>query len=232
MRPPIRRKHVLASLFVLALVLGSIVAPDSARPAHAIPPYIACNSDSEVGDLYIEYVSLYSSDYIVWECEKGPYFGYWWRIAAIRNGEEDAKAFSKDWKKFVEEEVYQGLVDIGIGIIDRDGNPTNDNMDSVVAFTLHGPNGSPIYRTLGARIIVGYSPYSSGPFSACSDTGWKTSNPDVSAFSTKLQYGNGAKCGTGFYRLQGSGRFLSQSTGSWVTMPWVYSAPLFAYGAV
>ncbi|HET8659223.1 MAG TPA: hypothetical protein VFM55_09525 [Micromonosporaceae bacterium] len=232
MRSPKRRRYVLASLLALLFVTGSVVAPQAARPAQAIPPYWECNSDGEVGRLWTEWISVASSDYIVWECEKGPYFGYWWRIADIRNAEDDAKAFSENWKKFVQDEVYQGLVDIGLGLIDLDGNPSNDNLDSVVSFTLHGPSGSPIFRTLGARILVGYSRYSSGPFSACSDTGWLTSNPDVSAFSTKLQYGNGGKCGTGFYRLQGSGRFLSQSTGSWVTMPWVYSSPLYVYGPV
>jgi hypothetical protein len=230
MSRPTRRKQLLRSLFVLLVVLFATMGPSGVGPARAIPPLFLCDSDADVGDFYYEYVAPDTSDYIIWECKKTLYFGYWWQIAAIRNLEEDAKSFSEEWRKWLQEEVWQGLVDVGLARIDRDGNPSNDNLDSVVSFQLHGPSGSPIFRRLGTRIIVGYSGSSSGPFSACSDTGWKTTSSQVSAFSIKLQYGNGGKCGTGYYRLQGAGEFLSASTGQWVKTGWVYSAPIYMVG--
>jgi len=225
------RRNLLRTVSVLILGLVSAGTPLGARPASAIPPHIPfCDSEDDIGKRYTELVALDSADYVVWECKKGPYFGYFFQIVDYRNAEDDAREFSEDWSKFLGGEAWQAIVDAGLGIIDTDGNYANDNIDSTVSFQLHGPSGSPIYRTLGARILVGYSRYSSGPFGACSDTGWKTSAPNVSAFSLKLQYGNGGKCGTGYYRLQGAGEFLSVSTGQWTKTGWVYTDPLYVIG--
>ncbi len=226
----LRRRGVLRVVVVLLAVLGltggQVSRPD---PARAIPPIYLCDSQDDVGKTYIEWVSVYGSDYIVWECTYFPtWHMYWWRLADIRNAEEDARAFYDSWKRFVGEEVWAGIVQGAIGEIDADGDWRNNNIDSVATFSLRGPNGSPIYRTLGARIIVGVSRNGGQSWDACSDTGWRTSNPDVSAFSTKLQYPDGPKCGVGHYRTQAAGRFKSVSTGQWVTTGWVYTPMMFA----
>jgi hypothetical protein len=235
MRAWARKRLALRILLVALITTVATVVPFGAA-AHAIPPYWLCDSEDDLDNPpIVEFISANSSDYILWECRRGPYFGYYWQITGIGNAEEDAYEFEENWIKFLFGQVAQGLVDVGIGLIDTDGNPTNDNLDAVVSFTLHGPSGSPIFRTLGARIIVGYSSTGpSGPFTACSDTGWRTSNPDVSAFSTKLQYGNGGKCGSGWYRVQGAGQYKSVATGQWEKTGWVFASTqgLFMSGAV
>jgi hypothetical protein len=200
------------------------VPPQAAEPdAAALPDYV-CAEPYE-GLLYYQPVSFNSSDYIIWQCVYTPIFKYWWKMRRIGNQQEDEERGDYKWLKFGAEHVWQGIVQSGFAVIDVDGNPSNDNLDSVASFDLRGPSGSPINRTLATRLLVAVSKQG-GPWKACSDTGWEQAPPNTFFWETVLQYGNGPKCGTGRYSAWAAGRFKSVSTGQWVTTDWVKTDPI------
>jgi hypothetical protein len=111
-------------------------------------------------------------------------------------------------------------------VLDADGVHSNDNLDFVGSFDLRGPHGSPLNRTVAVRLLVLHSATAGSGYTACSDTGWKQAPTSGSHFFYELQYGNGPKCGNGYYKLWTAGRFKSVSTGDWVTSPWNKGTPI------
>jgi hypothetical protein len=195
-----------------------------AQPGAAKLPDFPCE-ERFLGVFYYQPIAFNTSDYIIWQCVHTPIFKYWWKMKRIGNQKEDEGRGDYKWLKFGVEGVWQGIVQGGFAVIDVDGNPSNDNLDSVASFDLRGPSGSPIYRTLATRLLVAVSK-SGGPWNACSDTGWEQAPPNTFFWESKLQYGNGPKCGTGRYSAWAAGRFKSVSTGQWVTTDWVKTDPI------
>lgn len=200
-------------------VRSQVADPDDAD----IPDYIC--EERFLGVFYYQPVAFNSSDYIIWQCVYTPVFKYWWKMRRIGNQQEDEERGDYKWLKFGASGVWQGIVQSGFAVIDVDGDPRNDNLDSVASFDLRGPSGSPIYRTLATRLLVAVSK-NGGPWNACSDTGWEQAPPNTFFWETILQYGNGPKCGTGRYSAWAAGRFKSVSTGQWVTTDWVKTDPI------
>jgi hypothetical protein len=188
-----------------------------------LPDYL-CAKETK-GNLYYQPFSADSGDYIIWECVYTPIFKYWWKMRRVGNEQLDEEFDSVNkWVKFGVEKVWQGIVQSAIGRVDLDGNPSNDNVDSIASFDLRGPSGSPIYRTMDVRLLVAVSK-GGGPWSACSDTGWQRAPSGSFFWEVKLQY-DGPKCKTARYSAWAAGRFLSVSTGQWVTTDWVKTDPI------
>jgi hypothetical protein len=119
-----------------------------------------------------------------------------------------------------------GTANEKLGVLDADGNHSNDNLDFVGSFDLRGPHGSPLNRTIAVRLLVLHSSSAGSGYTACSDTGWKQAPTSGSKAFYELQYGNGPKCGNGCYKLWTAGRFKSVATGDWVTSPWDKGNPI------
>jgi hypothetical protein len=114
--------------------------PQVAEPENLRLPDYAC-AERYLGLLYYQPVATNTSDYIIWQCVHTPIFKYWWKIKRIGNQQEDEERGDYKWLKFGAEGVWQGIVQSGFAVIDVDGNPSNDNLDSVASFDLRGPSG-------------------------------------------------------------------------------------------
>jgi hypothetical protein len=196
----------------LVLASGGLVGP-AARPAAAEPPF-RCGPNFE-GDTYRQ---DFNDEYIVWRCAYGANFAWWWVIHELGSDEERV-----DWERYAGASVYQAILQSGIG---RVGGPGL----FVAAYELRTPGGTRMPRILAVRMIIQYQ--SAGAWYTCSDTGWKQSPRATPQWEYWHEYGpiyGRPKCGEHPNRVKAAGRFLSISTGQWVTNAWTYSRPIGLY---
>ena len=230
MRSPSQRRRS-AGVLLLAIALALTVA--SAPLAAAQPdgttefPIGPCAKQYE-NNTSIEFVAPNTSDYVVWRCSQYDSEDlYYWKIDDFGNANEKlGELDAMETLRWLRDGVFIGLIGEGFGVIDADGNHSNDNLDFVGSFDLRGPHGSPLNRTIAVRLLVLHSSTAGSGYTACSDTGWNQAPTSGSKAFYELQYGNGPKCGNGYYKLWTAGRFKSVATGDWVTSPWDKGTPI------
>lgn len=227
--PSQRRRS--AGVLLLAIAFALTVASTPVAAAPPIEPKdfpVGLCTERNEGQAQPEFLNPNTSDYVVWRCSQYDSQDlYYWKIddfgtANEKLGELDAM----ETLKWVSEGVFIGLVGEGFGVLDADGVHSNDNLDFVGSFDLRGPHGSPLNRTIAVRLLVLHSSSAGSGYTACSDTGWKQAPTSGSRAFYELQYGNGPKCGNGYYKLWTAGRFKSVATGDWVTSPWDKGNPI------
>jgi hypothetical protein len=205
------RRVSLSVLFILSLALATAVQfGPAARSAAAFPPF-------ECKPQYADqtYTQWLNSEFIKWRCAFGENFRWWWVIQEVGNDDE-----RENWERYAGGAIWQSIVQSAIG-------ESEDHKGLFVgAYELRGPSGSPIERLLAVHLVVQYN--SGGAWHNCSDTGWKQSPRATSQWQYWFDYSQyaGPKCGNHTYRVASAGRFLSVSTGQWVTNAWVYSGNL------
>jgi hypothetical protein len=206
-----RQRASWSILFILSLALATAVQiGPAARPAAAFPP-----RECEPAWADQTYRQDLNSEYIVWRCAYGSNFKWWWVIQEVGSDEE-----RQDWERYAGGAVWQSVLQSGIG------KARNHKGLFVAAYELRTPSGTPIPRIMAVRLLVEY--YSAGTWRTCSDTGWKQSPRATSQWQYWFDYSQypGAKCGYHTYRARAAGRFLSVSTGQFVTNAWVSSGNL------
>jgi hypothetical protein len=224
-----RRRSAGVVLLAIAFALTVASAPVAAAPPIEPEdfPLGLCTEKIE-GAAQIEPLNPNTSDYVVWRCSQYDSQDlYHWKIddfgtANEKLGELDAM----ETLKWVRDGVFIGLIGEGFGVLDADGVHSNGNLDFVGSFDLRGPNGSPLNRD--HRRPASGAPFQQrrAGYTACSDTGWKQAPTSGYKAFYELQYGNGPKCGNGYYKLWTAGRFKSVATGDWVTSPWDQGNPI------
>jgi hypothetical protein len=191
---------LLAIAFALTVASAPVAAAPPIEPKDF--PVGLCTERNE-GQAQPEFLNPNTSDYVVWRCSQYDSQDlYYWKIDDFGTANEK------------------------LGVLDADGNHSNDNLDFVGSFDLRGPHGSPLNRTIAVRLLVLHSSSAGSGYTACSDTGWKQAPTSGSKAFYELQYGNGPKCGNGYYKLWTAGRFKSVATGDWVTSPWDKGNPI------
>lgn len=202
--PGQRRRSAGVLLLTIAFALTVASAPVAAAPPIEPKdfPVGLCTERNE-GQAQPEFLNPNTSDYVVWRCSQYDSQDlYYWKIDDFGTANEK------------------------LGVLDADGVHSNDNLDFVGSFDLRGPHGSPLNRTIAVRLLVLHSSSAGSGYTACSDTGWKQAPTSGSKAFYELQYGNGPKCGNGYYKLWTAGRFKSVATGDWVTSPWDKGNPI------
>lgn len=202
--PSQRRRSAGVLLLTIAFALTVASAPVAAAPPIEPQdfPVGLCTERNE-GQAQPEFLNPNTSDYVVWRCSQYDSQDlYYWKIDDFGTANEK------------------------LGVLDADGVHSNDNLDFVGSFDLRGPHGSPLNRTIAVRLLVLHSSSAGSGYTACSDTGWKQAPTSGSRAFYELQYGNGPKCGNGYYKLWTAGRFKSVATGDWVTSPWDKGNPI------
>lgn len=202
--PSQRRRS--AGVLLLAIAFALTVASTPVAAAPPIEPKdfpVGLCTERNEGQAQPEFLNPNTSDYVVWRCSQYDSQDlYYWKIDDFGTANEK------------------------LGVLDADGVHSNDNLDFVGSFDLRGPHGSPLNRTIAVRLLVLHSSSAGSGYTACSDTGWKQAPTSGSKAFYELQYGNGPKCGNGYYKLWTAGRFKSVATGDWVTSPWDKGNPI------
>lgn len=202
--PSQRRRS--AGVLLLAIAFALTVASTPVAAAPPIEPQdfpVGLCTERNEGQAQPEFLNPNTSDYVVWRCSQYDSQDlYYWKIDDFGTANEK------------------------LGVLDADGVHSNDNLDFVGSFDLRGPHGSPLNRTIAVRLLVLHSSSAGSGYTACSDTGWKQAPTSGSRAFYELQYGNGPKCGNGYYKLWTAGRFKSVATGDWVTSPWDKGNPI------
>lgn len=202
--PSQRRRS--AGVLLLAIAFALTVASTPVAAAPPIEPQdfpVGLCTERNEGQAQPEFLNPNTSDYVVWRCSQYDSQDlYYWKIDDFGTANEK------------------------LGVLDADGVHSNDNLDFVGSFDLRGPHGSPLNRTIAVRLLVLHSSSAGSGYTACSDTGWKQAPTSGSKAFYELQYGNGPKCGNGYYKLWTAGRFKSVATGDWVTSPWDKGNPI------
>jgi hypothetical protein len=215
MRLRVRRWRLVGIAFGIVSMLASIlVLVGPGGTATAFPP-VSCIRE---GQSYIEGPTT-GGNYLVWVCQKGPYFGYWWKLDRIGNINDEAKAISETgWKKFIQGEVWQGLVQAGLG-----GGQLSTTL--VGSFDLRALDGQPYTRTMAVRVAYKYLPSGGSSWIACGDS-TKFSSYPTSTLSYHYTHAAG-RCGTGYYQTWVTASFVSAATGKWVNTDWMHTPSLF-----
>jgi hypothetical protein len=223
MKPRGRRAAWLGGVLIASLLLASAVqVGPAARPAAAWPPY-----DCEPQWADQTYTQYFNDEYIKYRCAFGEHFRWWWVVEEV--GSDDERL---DWERYAGAAVWQAVLQSGIGRgygADDPDDPYDPGVFTV-AYELRTPGGTPMPRLLAVRMIIQYQ--SAGAWYTCSDTGWKQSPRATPQWEYWHEYGpiyGRPKCGEHPYRVKAAGRFLSISTGQWVTNAWTYSRPIGLY---
>jgi hypothetical protein len=204
-----RHLRVAASVvFAVSLLLATAIQlGPAARLAAA--HHLSC-SDPFEGQTHRQ--DLGNGSYVVWRCAFGSNFRWYWAIVQVGNDEEED---NMSLERFYQAGIYQVILQAAAGTGTGYGHFHAN-------YELRGPSGTPMERVMAVRLLIQYAPVQGAPYTTCGDTGWKQAPVATSKYRYWVKY-DSLKCGRGWYRVQTAGRFLSVSTGQWVTHSWVNS---------